>query len=336
MSNFNLLYVGSNPEGSDTLALDREITEIQRKVERAASAGSSNQIRFFPALAVEELATEIFALKPNVLHISAHGDKQSLQLSNANKAPVLLKPAVLRALLDTDSPPSIVYLNACNSIEVAKGLADLIPFAIGTTAPVSNLAARASAVRFYEMLMTGHSLERAFNSSQALLELMSEGKASSELCVSRGFKAKRYLLTQPLRIIARFGDSDGPDFSRDGDKYSIQLGVVGCPSDAFLAIFSTDDKTFEDDEGEYNPILGWTNSAATKGRIWNEDQWTDIYGDFRVCVSVQTASGRIVASCSTACEALKYYHSIGGYGKLADKDEKKFALALESLTAHAD
>ncbi len=73
-----VLYVASNPDQQATLLLEHEITELQRTA-AGLSAGAVEFI-FLPSLPFEDLPAQISKYKPDIVHISAHGDDGARQL----------------------------------------------------------------------------------------------------------------------------------------------------------------------------------------------------------------------------------------------------------------
>jgi uncharacterized protein (DUF4415 family) len=162
-----VLYLASNPKDQATLRIEQDITEIQRAT--ANNSGEPVRFTFLPALPFEEIDDQLAIYKPDILHISAHGEHDSLWLSNQKESAVRLDADVLKAILAAHLP-QLVYINACTSSEIAKQLSDEVPFSIGTTAEISNLAARKGALTFYRSLLRGQTLHDAYRSSAATVE----------------------------------------------------------------------------------------------------------------------------------------------------------------------
>src|SRR5690242_1267641 len=240
------MYVACNPKGAADLTVEREITELQRQFLRAT--GEPVDFIGFPGLPIEELPLEIGKHQPDILHISAHGDREELALANTDGRPVKITGPMLASFVDIDRPPSLVYLNACNSEAIARAVVQVAPMAIGTTAPISNRTARASALLFYDRLLNGSTVQKAFEAARSTLEALQDVKASSMLHCRKGIDANKERLHQIPRIIAHFTDDRyKPD--SDGD-FDIELGVAGCPANTSQVVFFTDDESFIDDDSD--------------------------------------------------------------------------------------
>lgn len=303
-----VLYVGSNPENERDLRLEIEITLLQT---RLANVGSNEvDFIFLPHITIEQFPIEISRHKPDILHITAHAGDGNLAFSSSDRTSVPLSGDQLAKLLDYDSPPKIVYLNGCNSADIAKQLVPLIPMAIGTTAPITTKVAQAAVTVFYDRLFQGATVNSAFEAGKALIEAMQLNQVSSVL-----YAANSGLLTKPIyqppKIIARFADGDCSP-GKDGFFY-IQYGIAGCPQNTIQVVFFTDDESFieGDDEDEYaSSLCTIARTAPVRGILWAEEK-INIYGNYRIYASVVTAGGEIFAVSSYLCIAIKDYFKFG-------------------------
>lgn len=328
-----VLYIASNPDKEGDLLLEKEVTDLQRRL--SVGSGISVSFKFLPALPVEEISAEILKFRPTLLHLAAHGDEKELKLANAAKKAVKVTGDLLAALLDVGAPPTLVYLNACNSANVAKAVTSIVPLAIGTTASITNRAARASALVFYERLLSGGTVAQAFRTSNALLTALSQGLASSILCESGTLDPKHTTLLEVPEILARFARRDSGKSSgklnlqpnSDGD-YEFEFGLIGCPPDTTQVVFFTDDDSFileEEPDDEYHESwrAGWlarvVKGPPVRGTIWSEEP-EEAAGDFRIGVAGMTGDNRSFCVSSTICDALDSYLRKGWYGALTKKE----------------
>ena len=309
-----VLYIACNPTGAADLMLEREITELQRRA--ISAAGEPVEFIFFPSLPVEELPLEISKHRPDILHISAHGDKNILALANSDGAEVILTAEILIQFISKDYPPLLVYINACNSDKIAQSLISKVPMAIGTTAPITNRTAKSSALLFYDRLLAGGTVEEAFKSGQAMIEALQNSEATSVLLTNGNLDPSKERLYQVPRLVAKFAENKFKA-NRSGD-YEIETGVIGCHKNTIQLVFFTDDETFIDeekkkrtkqsDEGFFaSQLCRVLRRTPVRGVLWSYDsEWTS--GDYRLFVSGITASGEVFVVGSTICEALELYY----------------------------
>jgi hypothetical protein len=106
-----------------------------------------------PALKLEEIVGQLRSRRPDVLHLAAHGTSRAFFLSSDRGKTVALGATKLLTFLPLDNPPRIVYLNSCDSHEMAQALVESgrVKTAIGSTAPIANDTARNGAVTFYTL-----------------------------------------------------------------------------------------------------------------------------------------------------------------------------------------
>jgi hypothetical protein len=252
-----------------------------------------------------------------VLHISAHAMDEHLALKNDAGVKIPLDAAALKAFMPWDRPPSLVYISACNSDAIAKGLTDLVPMAIGSTAPVTNRAARASAVSFYESLLREATVLQAHHCSRHMLQTLQLGQVTSELRCKEGVDPDREILYRVPRLIAKFED-DRPKSSSDG-LYSFRIGVIGCPRNTVQIMFFTDDESFfENDKESLDDICSVTRGSPVRSVVWsNEEDW-NAHGDFRICAAGLTGDGQTFSLCSMLCDAIEAMYKIVRREKIPD------------------
>jgi hypothetical protein len=296
-----VMYAASKGKNQPTLNLEREITDLQRRAN--ASTGQPVDFQFFPDLAVEVLPIEVAKVRPDILHISSHQISGLLSMAKEDGTDVRLTADMLSEFLNTDYPPKLVYLSACNSDQIAKDLVGRIPMAIGTTAPITNGSARSSAVRFYDWLMNGRTVREAFQVGRKMTEALSGGAVSSVLCEAPGNPGD-WILHHVTRIVARFRNRNGPQSSRE--NYRFELGLIGCPRAVVQTIFFTDDESYilSDDTHEEDLCLVIRGSPGADGVMWSGHDYWRAVADHRIFACSSTSSGHAVTVSSTLCEAI--------------------------------
>lgn len=286
-----------------TLNLEREITELQRRF--AEAPGEPVSFTFLPSLRAEDLPGELAKRRPDILHISAHGSADQLSLSNEAGKEVSLNADALAAFLPSEGGPRLIYLNACDSQDIAQKIAAYFPMAIGTTAPITNRAARAGAVAFYERILTGSPVEEAARVGDQMIRMLQDQKTSSNLYARPGVDPKQEYLHRVPRLIADFDDGD-PKPRRH--EYSVRFGLVGCPANTTQVIFFTDDESFidEDEDNLEGDLCCVVRGTPVRGIVWVEppDCWA-VTGDYRLFAVGVTGDGHSFSVASTLCEAIE-------------------------------
>jgi internalin A len=94
---------------------------------------------------------------PHILHYGGHGVTKGIVLEDGN-----LDGESLTNLLKLSDNTQCVILNACNSVSIAKKIAQHIPYVIATYDAIDDRAAVAFAMGFYRGIVGGRTIERSF------------------------------------------------------------------------------------------------------------------------------------------------------------------------------
>jgi hypothetical protein len=325
-----VLYVASNPEGSSTLKLESEITELQKAT--AQSGVSRTQFIFLPALPFEDIETQVAIYKPDILHLSCHGDDGALRVADSTLKSIDLSAEALELIL-APTPPRLVYLNACKSQAVAERLVASVDFAIGTDESITNFAARKGAVTFYRNLLRGCTLEQAFNSSSATVGVLSTRapkKVTTKLFERNIGRRSLEKFYEPTSLVARF---ERDLFKCSASGYRFRLGLVGCAADTVQVVFCTDDETFVGDNLEED-LCSVVRSTSVRGEVWLGHTWDGVSGDTRVYALATTAGGECYSLSSTLLQALDRFYRVYYSVSSGEKYPADLQVALKDLAAN--
>ena len=250
--------IGGQPDEYSSLELEREITALQQRLLFEAQSGQVD-LRILPQLSVHDLARAIDKYQPDILHVSAHGSKDSIVLSNVDERPRRLHVNQFIDILDgVEKKPRLIFVSACTSSDIAKRLVSAVEFSIGTVGSISVPAAREAAVKFYELLAKGYCVERAFVAARATVRIEDVGIDLTRYEQQLGAAAKT-TLAEPLRLLAAFSEverlkSDEEnvkriDLNEDAGELEIELGIAGCPEDIRQVVLFLDVDTEDIEDG---------------------------------------------------------------------------------------
>lgn len=162
-SPLTILFLASDPTDASRLRISEEAREIEEKLRL-----SKHRDRFVfqqrCAVRPVDLSQALLDVEPHIVHFSGHGSKYGeLCLEDKIGETHPISPDSLAALFDEFSANvKCVILNACYSEIQAEALVTHIDHVIGMDKPISDGAAIAFSIGFYQGLGAGKSIEEAF------------------------------------------------------------------------------------------------------------------------------------------------------------------------------
>lgn len=197
-----VLFLASNPLGTERLRLDGEARNIQEMIRKS---DYRDTIKFETRWAVRtsDILQVINEVDPDVIHFSGHGaDNGDLLFENANGGGKLVtKEAMTQTIMTLSDKIRLLFFNACFSASQAESIVEHVDAAIGMNTSIGDEAACVFASQFYSSIGFGKDLNSAFN--QAKAALMLEGipeDTTPELFVKDGLQAEEIILVQPTEI----------------------------------------------------------------------------------------------------------------------------------------
>lgn len=189
-----ILFLAANdPQGK--LQVDEEYRGIDHAVVQRR-----DRLELVAKLAVrrDEIQRGLLQHIPDVVHFGGHGTRAGALLFCGEPGEVTGDGfgALLDALRDR---VRLVVLNACFSATQADSIRDSVGIAIGMDSPISDAAAVAFSVAFYEALAYGRSVLQAFQLGRAAIAVhgMPQEAPVPRLLVRRGVDASKVILVAP-------------------------------------------------------------------------------------------------------------------------------------------
>jgi hypothetical protein len=309
-----VLYIAANPRetqvkssGSEiaisvgSLNLEREITELQRRFMELSPDPVS--LIILPDLKVEDLPGALGRIEPDILHLSAHGEKSHLSLAREDHKSVKVTARMLCDFFSPNRPPRLVYVNACNSAEIARALVGPVEVAIGSTAPITNRAARAAAVVFYERILRGLTIEQAFAAGKSLVEALDDVKI--ELFSRNDVNPATEILRPVAQLAAEF---EGGTTTKDG-SYQFRIGITNCPSTTKSIIVLNEDEALSVDADTLYCIS--LRGPPKNHQIWSRTLLSVNKDCQLLAVGITSDASRFTIQ-SSLCQAIEgYYATLG-------------------------
>lgn len=167
-----VLFLASNPKGSEPLKLDEEIRTITQKI-RASKYPDDLKLESLWAVRPDDLLQALNEHKPHIVHFSGHGSGTGeiiLMDNNGQVKPVSAK--ALRQLFGVmKGDIRVVVLNACYSQIQAASIVEVIDCVVGMSKAVGDEAAITFAASFYRAIGFGCSIAEAFEQGKTAIML---------------------------------------------------------------------------------------------------------------------------------------------------------------------
>ena len=175
-----VLYLTASPatEGSVPLRVDAEVNNVLRTL-RGARYRDRIDLQARPAATVQDLLDGLNDHRPHVVHFSGHAGG-GLLFDNASAVDPGEHLAgyreVARLLSATDHPPTLIVLNACETIEGADYMLAAAPVVIAMTDTVGDASAAIFAAQFYGGIGAAQTIGSAMDQARAMIAVALPGE----------------------------------------------------------------------------------------------------------------------------------------------------------------
>jgi hypothetical protein len=190
-----VLVIAASPDGEVALRLDREVREIQRRM-RESEYRDSIRFEWRPAARLSDVVQMLNEVRPDVVHLSAHGNHEGVVLENADGTAKTLRNDQLAQLLATMSDNiRLIIFNSCLSSEQAEVACNFVEAAVGMESSILDEAAKVFAGQFYNSLGFGKSLHDSFEQARLHTNLeVGEDSGSPRLYTADGLDPRDLFL----------------------------------------------------------------------------------------------------------------------------------------------
>ena len=163
---------------------------------RAITDRDKIHIDTIPAVELKDFSNAFNRYKPNILHISSHGNQECIALENEKGDAIAVDDDTLMNIVKLAGKQlKIVVLNACESSKMAASLTDVVDIAIGMNVSIGDDAARAFAVQLYSSIGENIPIGLAFE--QAKFAISANGISEADAPVlhyRKGIHPEKYQL----------------------------------------------------------------------------------------------------------------------------------------------
>lgn len=182
-----ILFVAADPSDRARLRTSAEFREIQERL-RGGRYRDRLQLQL-PQLAVRpaDISQALLDYEPQLVHFSGHGDENgALIFENASGNSQAVSPAALAALFaQFANQIECVLLNGCFTAPQAEAICQHIRYVIGTSTAISDPAAIAFSLGFYQALAAGKPIPEAFALGKVQIGLQGYEESDTPMLVER-------------------------------------------------------------------------------------------------------------------------------------------------------
>jgi hypothetical protein len=170
-NNTKILFLSANPKKD--INIDEEINRLNRVLD-AARQREYIEIKYRPAVRIDDMLKVVSDFSPNILHFAGHGGEEGIFIMKDDKEMTRMPTAALNMLCDMHKGHlQCVILNACFSAEIATTISQNGMYVVGMNEEVGNKASIEFTNGFYLGVGQGKAYEDAYN--YALITLMTNG-----------------------------------------------------------------------------------------------------------------------------------------------------------------
>jgi hypothetical protein len=183
----SVLFLAADPTNASRLRLGEEFREIQFYLKLAKER---DRFRLeIPQLSVRpaDITQALLDAKPRIVHFSGHGTPDgSLCFENQIGESHIVQPDAMEALFEQFAADvNCVLMNACYSESQANAIAKCIDYVIGMNRAISDEAAIAFAIGFYQALGAGRTIEDAYKLGCVQIRLRSISEYLTPVLIKR-------------------------------------------------------------------------------------------------------------------------------------------------------
>lgn len=212
-----VLYLTANPESTEFerteadrsivregvwLRVDREVRSVQKKAVRGSNYRDLVELKHMPAATPQDVLEGLNDFRPHIIHFSGHGGGHALLMENETAhvdAGALIEFSLLgTALAATTTPPTLVVLNACETLEGAEILLNASPIIIAMSEGISDDAAIVFAKQFYAAIASAQSVGKALDQGRVALRMAELGEDHlPEIVTRKDVNVESLVLVKP-------------------------------------------------------------------------------------------------------------------------------------------
>ena len=178
-----ILFLAANPLNMPPLQLDQEVSKVKNALQLSRHRDQFVLEQQW-ATRIEDLRRAMLFHEPQIVHFAGHGKDDGLILEDKASMAHSVSSFALANFFAVFPSVQCVILNACYSDELGAALSETVPYVIGMSSAVQDIAAIVFAEAFYDALGAGGSYEKAFRIAVNALEMNGSVDAATPVMVT--------------------------------------------------------------------------------------------------------------------------------------------------------
>lgn len=186
----SVLFLAADPTDATRLRLGEEFREIDEQLKIAKHRDHFKLELPQLSLRPKDISGALLNAQPQIVHFSGHGTAEgALCFENMTGESHLVHPDALAALFEQFADRvNCVLLNACYSEIQANAIGKHIDNVIGMNKAISDKAAIAFAIGFYQALGAGRTIEEAYKLGCVQIRLQNIPEHLTPVLIRRGYR----------------------------------------------------------------------------------------------------------------------------------------------------
>lgn len=159
-----ILFLSADPTDASRLRLGEEFREINEQLTLARYRERFNLSLPYLSLRPRDISRALLETQPQIVHFSGHGTSEGALCfeDESGKAHFVQSEALAELFKQFAEQVKCVVLNACYAENQARAIAEHIDYVVGMKREISDKAAIAFSIGFYQALGAGKTVKESF------------------------------------------------------------------------------------------------------------------------------------------------------------------------------